>query len=61
MSLEQLLRAQRITIEVKDWLLLFFFSPQNEVVETVRFWYLFLFFFLVPVSHVQSTSIKFTN
>lgn len=61
MSLEQLLRAQRITIEVKDWLLLVIFSPQNEVVETVRFWCLFLFFFLVPVSQVQSTSIKFTN
>lgn len=41
MSLEQLLRAQRITIEVKDWLLLLlFFSPQNEVVETVRFFLL---------------------
>lgn len=60
MSLEQLLRAQRITIEVKDlWLVLF--SPQKEVVETVRFWCLFLFLLSAPVSQVQSTSIKFTN
>lgn len=41
--------------------LIIFFSPQNEVVETVRFWCLFLFFLFVLVSHVQSTSIKFTN
>lgn len=41
--------------------LFFFSSPQNEVVETVRFWCLFLFFLFVPVSQVQSTSIKFTN